>query len=166
MSNVNKRWDKWVFASLSKFFYDAAVLEDKEMFIEGQKQDTNKFPEWLEFRMEGPWFSELSKDCWHIEVVVDIGVNRSKDDTNFHGLSLLKGVTESLFESCIPVYKYPTEGIVDPESDSSLFVALSLQNMDTRTPLKAKVYGQPSPSTELEQATVEGIYTQTFSLTP
>ena len=166
MSKVNKRWDKWIYSSVSKFFFDAAALEGAFMHIEGQKRETSGKSEWLEFRLDGPWYNELSHNCWRVEVEINIGVNHTMDDSNFHGLSLLKGVAESLFENCIVVSKNATKDVADAESNGSRFIVLSLQNMDSANRLIATNFGNPKPSEDIEQATIEGRYMQTFSLTP
>jgi len=163
MSKVNKRWTKWILASVSKFFADASALENTFMYIEGQKRMTNDKQDWLEFRMDGPRFTNPSKGCWKVEVTVDIGVNHLRDDTQIHGMALLEGIAESLFDSCIPVYKYPTKDIIDPESDSSLFLNLAIQNNAIGTDLRTTFFGTPNPSTKIEQSTVEATYSQVFT---
>lgn len=155
MSDINKNWPRWFFASLSKHFY--ARRNNIPMFIEGQYRQQDEETKLLELRIDGPNFTEISKGFFRCFVEVNILVQASQRDEDFHTIHELVGIAAAAFTGGIQVFKYgPTS---NPENDGSLLVCLSRTD-DARGKDRVQIshFGKLDTSTPVLQATVEGHY--------
>lgn len=153
MTAINKNWPRWVFASVSKHIDDRK--DGLTLFIEGQHRDTEGLVDFLELRVDGPNFTEVSRGCFHFFVEVNILVQSAMDDSNFHRIHTDVGIAAAALTSSIPVFKYGT-GVDD---DQSLLGCLRLiQDKRGREKVQVSHFGQIDPVTKLMQATVEGHY--------
>ena len=152
---INPNWSRWIFASLSKHFYDAYTAAGVPLFIEGQHRDTRQLPDFFEMRVDGPDLHEISKDCYYFRVEVNILVQSVMNDTNYHRIHQNVGVAAAAFAKAIPVYRKGN----GPQDDQSFVGCLQLlQNKSSRDFLEINHFGQIDVSTKLIQATVEGHY--------
>jgi len=150
---IQQELPRWVFASVSKHFNAIATVAFP-MFVEGQPRDTKDLDQFFELRMDGPWFTELSKNYWRIYFEVNILVSTTINETNFHRIHSNVGVVAAKFTE-IQVFKYGT-GVND---DDSLFGCFKLlQDSRNREILKIFHFGQIDDTTKLTQASIEGHY--------
>src|SRR5258708_7438743 len=102
--SLNQNWPRWVFASLSKWFSDNS--QNTFFFTEGEDRDTADQTDYFEFRMNGPLCTELSKDFWKLEAVVNILVVSKRNITDIHMLHRDVGIAAAAFTKCIPIFRY------------------------------------------------------------
>ena len=124
------------------------------MFVEGAHRETESLTEFIEFRMDGPYFTETSKDYWHVYFEINIMLQTLLSETDLHAIHRLAGEVSAAFTE-IPIYKYG-EGVDDDDS----FIACAKLKQDKRKRERIQVnhFGQIEPETKLIQATVEGHY--------
>jgi len=149
----NSNWDRWIFASVSQHFEDRRGTVP--MYIEGMHRDTNELEEFIELRIDGPWFTEISKNCWYIYVEINVLCQAVKNNQDFHRMRKLAGLVSNIFERCIRVYRYGN----NPQDDQS--VVGSLQRIDDhrgKERIQISHFGQIEPKMKLEQSTVETHY--------
>jgi hypothetical protein len=152
MSQANKNWPRWLFASVSEHFENNKGA--LTLFIEGQHRKTRDLKDFAELRVDGPYLTEVCKGVWRIFIEVNVLVQSAMDDANFHRIHTNVGIIVAAFTS-IPVYKYGT-GVDD---DESLLGCLTIVS-DARGKERIQVshFGKIDAATPLEQATVEGHY--------
>ena len=148
---MNEHWPRWIFASISKHF--DANRGSLKLHIEGQYRDTRSEQDFIELRLNGPEFTELSKNYWRIRVRVNVLVQSVKNETNFHRIHTNVGIVVKAFDT-INIKKYG-DGVDD---DDSLLGCLKLVQEPGDEPVAVHHFGQVDPSTQLVQAAVEGLY--------
>jgi len=157
-SNINADWSRWIFASVSYHFDQRKGSLD--MFIEGQHRDTRTLKDFFELRVDGPYYTELSKNYWQLYIEVNALVQSTKDDHSYHRIWDNCGTVSAMFTD-IPVYKYGN-GILD---DQSYLGCLNLlQDTRGRERLQTSHFGQIEPKTPILQATIEGHYEMHLSV--
>lgn len=150
---VNKNWPRWIFASVSKHF--DAEKQGLHMFVEGEHRDTRDKLDFLEFRLDGPYITEVSKGYFRLYIEVNILVQSTKNQTNIHRIHENVGIAAAAFWNGIKVFKYGN-GVDD---DQSYLGCLQLVT-DARGKERIQIshFGQIEPKTRVLQATVEGHY--------
>ena len=157
---INKRWARWIKASVSKHFDDRR--EDLVLFIENQHRDTDEEKDFLELRMDGPRCEEVSKDCWKIRVEINILCQSVMDDKNYHVIDDLVGVAQAAMINNIPVFRH---GNRDANDDGTFLGCLILQqSAENRDFVEANRFGQIDIRTKLLQSVVEGHYVKDLQL--
>jgi len=153
--SANPNWPRWIFATISRHFTDAAQLAGLPLFIEGQHRATRDFKDFFELRLDGPLMREISKDCWLLQIEVNILVQSIMDEKNYHRLHQNVGTLTAAFEKSINVWRYGN----NPQDDKSFVGCLQLlQDSEHRDYLEVNHFGQIDIKTKLIQATVEGHY--------
>jgi len=155
MSEINKNWPRWVFASISKHF--DGKRQGLPLFIEGQHRDTRSLKDFIELRMDGPQFTEISRKYWRLYFEINILVQSTIDDNNYHRIHQNVGIVAAAF-SDIVLFKYGD----GPDDDQELWACAHLmQDTRKRQHLDIFHFGQIDKQCKLLQATVEGHY-ETF----
>lgn len=155
MTTINKNWPRWIFASVSKHFDDRR--QGLPMFIEGQHRDTRSLKDFIELRMDGPQFTEVSHNYWRLYFEVNILVQSTMDEHSYHRIHTNVGIVAAAF-SDIGLMRYGT----GPSDDQEQWgCAGLLQDTRKRQHLDIFHFGQIDKQTKLMQATVEGHY-ETF----
>lgn len=153
----NPNWPRWLFASTSKHFNDRRG--DVSFYIEGQERNVPAPKDLFEFRMDGPYETELNKNYWRLYIEISILIQSTKDDSDYHRIHRHCGTVASAFTT-IPVYKYG-DGVDD---DQSLLGCLTLiQDVGKRERIQINHFGQIDASTPLLQSSVEGHYEMTLT---
>lgn len=153
-------WPRWLFASVSKHFLDRRG--DLAFYIEGQERTVPAPSELLEFRMDGPYETEINKNYWKLFIEVSILIQSTKDGADFHKIHRHCGQVAAAFTS-IPVYKYG-DGVDD---DQSMFGCLTLvQDIGKRERIQINHFGQIAPDVQLMQSSVEGHFEMFLDITP
>lgn len=144
---------RWILASASKYFSDVAIANNLHYFVEGTTRETEEYQKSIEFRMDGPDFTRLSKDYYRIDVNINILWSYNQDDEDFHETERIKGILiDAMTDLC--VYKYGD----GPNDDNSLIGTLQLKQA-----VKANNFGLIQQNTRLIQGTVEGSYSMFYS---
>jgi len=152
MSTINQNWPRWVFASISKHFDDNR--KGLPLFIEGQHRDTRTLKDFIELRLDGPQFTEVSHKCWRIYFEVNILVQSTMDESNYHRIHQNVGIVAAAF-SDIGLLRYGT----GPGNDQEIWACARLiQDTRKRQHLDIFHFGQIDKKAPLMQATVEGHY--------
>lgn len=150
----DKNWDRWIFASISKEFNDNR--QTIPLFVEGQhRDDTQDKATLFELRIDGPNYTEVSKDCWRIDIEVNILVQAAMDNEDFHTIRKLCGIASAMFINNLPIFKFG-DGVDD--DDSLLSCMKLLQDVKGRERIQTSHFGQIDPSVKVQQSTVEGHY--------
>jgi hypothetical protein len=158
----NPNWPRWIFATASRHFLDAATAAGIPLFIEGQHRATRKEKDFFELRMDGPNLREVSKDCWILNIEFNILIQSTMSDTDYHRIHQNVGIAAAAFEPSISVFKLG-KGIQD---DQSFVGCLQLlQNAATRDYVEINHFGQIDVKTKLMQASVEGHYKMVLDTT-
>lgn len=154
-------WDRWVFASICQHFDDRRGT--LPMYVEGTHRDTRELEDFFELRVDGPWYSEISKNYWWVFIEINVLIQSAKNNTDFHRIRKMTGIISQILERCIKVYKYGNE----PYDDSSLLGVLERQD-DRRGKNADRIqinhFGQIEPKLKLEQSTVEAHYVMKLSV--
>lgn len=153
--SANLNWPRWVFASVSKHFYDRR--QGLIMFIEGQHRNTRNDKDFIELRMDGPQYTEISKDYWRIYGEVNILVTSAMDNVNYHRIHENVGIVATAF-TMIPLFKYGA-GAQDDQTQWACWNLL--QDTGKRQRVDIFHFGQVDVKSEVIQASVEGHY-ETF----
>jgi hypothetical protein len=145
---------RWIFASLSLNFNQAAIDANIPMFIEGQDRETADLQQYYEFRMNGPRFIEVNKNFWHADVEIDILCIQKRTEKNNHLIYDLCGI---MFAACIPsipVYKFGN----GPDDNSTVQVGcINLtKHLDDR--ILVTHLGQLGPDLVELQSSIEAYY--------
>ncbi len=153
MSNPNKNWPRWIFASVSKHFYDNR--DGIAIYVEGQHRDTKDNKDFFEIRVDGPYFTEYSKGYWRCYTEVNILVQSAMDNVNFHRIHTNVGIVAAAFTNAIPVYKY---GSGDDDDDTLLGCMQLVSDYRGKERIQINHFGIIDKNVNLMQASVEGHY--------
>jgi len=117
-------------------------------------RETRVLKDFIEFRQDGPYLTEVCKGVWRVFIEVNILVQSAMDDKNFHRIHTNVGIVAAAFTS-IPVYKYGNNA----QDDQSLLGCLQLVS-DARGKERIQIshFGRIDVGTPLHQSTVEGHY--------
>jgi hypothetical protein len=151
-TQVNPSWARWCFASVSEHF--TKNVQTLPLFIEGQQRDTRGEKDFLELRMDGPQFTELSKGYWRIYGEVNILVSSVMDVTNYHRIHQSVGIVAAAFTDIV-IFKYGNY----PGDDNTVFGCWKLiQDKAKRQRVDIFHFGRVDVKSQIVQATVEGHY--------
>lgn len=157
---MDKKWARWIYASVTKFFDDEI---DIDVFVEGMDRETKDLKDFAELRIDGPWFNELSADYWKIYIEVNILIQSVMGDKNLHRFYDSIGDVNAAFQNCISVYKTPD---INGENGDGSFLGcfkLAIDRYD-RENIKTSNFGQVDKNVRLQQATVEAHYEMFLSV--
>jgi len=146
---LSPNMDRWVFASVSKHFDD--LKGSITLYIEGMHRDTRKLEEFIELRVDGPTYTEISKKYWKLYIEINVLLQCAKNNQNFHRMRQLSGNVMEMFKPCITVYRYG-------DDDSLVGTFVRMDQEANRNNMQVSHFGQVDPVNQLEQATVESHY--------
>ena len=148
---MSEHWPRWINASINQHF-DSNITGVK-LFIEGQHRDTRTDEEFFELRVNGPYLTEVSKDYWFVEVMVNTLVQATMNN-DLYRIQRLTGTLVPVYIS-IPMFRLGDGA----EDDGLQFGCLKLvQDVGNRRRIKVDYFGQIRPETKLQQATVDADY--------
>lgn len=152
---INPNWARWILAGVSDHF-DTAV--DLFLFVEGQERDTKDKKSFMELRLDGPWYNEVSKDYWKIYVEVNILIQTAMRVKDFHLHHTNIGLVGAGFTD-ISIFRCGN----GPDDDDSFLGCLKLiQDERKRERVVTSNFGQIETHAKIQQATVEGHYNMTL----
>ena len=147
---INQNWTRWIIASIQNYFN--VNRQGITLFVEGTPRDTREEKDFMELRIDGPHYTELSKDYWLLKLDVNILFQSTQDEHDFHRIHKNMGKILTIFTD-IPIYKYG-DGVDD---DDSLLGCLQLiQDAQGREPILAPLLGQIKPEVPIMQGMIEG----------
>lgn len=110
MSNqFDKNLDRWIIASVTKYFRDICNTEDVEFMTEDQVRDTGSLSSWVELRINGPSFKEWSKDTYTINLEADLLISVRETESDIYAVHRIAGLIESSCDN-IPVFEMGDSG--------------------------------------------------------
>jgi hypothetical protein len=105
--------------------------------------------------MDGPYYTEESKDFWRLYIELSVLTQSVMTDTSYHTIHRMVGDVAAAFTDTIPVYKYGTS----TDDTQTLVGCLELiQDIRNRERIQTNHFGQIDPAIPLLQATVEAHY--------
>lgn len=148
---INKNWLRWIHVSIHKHFSDAMQVESIPLFIEGQHRDTRDPQVFVELRINGPVFTEVSRNLYKVTVDVNLLLQYKMDDFDAHGMlrsegNVLQYVTD------FAIYRFG-DGVDD---DGSLLGCLTL--MPFPDGIHVFQIGQIDKDLKLLQASIDASY--------
>ena len=143
---------RWLKASVAKHFDDRTSSSIKT-YIEGEKRDTNKFPNWIEVRMDGPFVVEQVSGIYKVNVDINILIGTIRDERHLYQPETNTGLVAAAFSNSISIYKFGDQNV-----DDRSFVDCIYLKQGTRDPLANYNIGESRPAEDLNQFQVEGHY--------
>lgn len=148
---VDQNYIRWIKQSFVKHLKDS--LPGYPLFIEGEHRDLRSNPEyWAEFRFDGPYFFEQSKNYYKIHVEINILVATILTNDMYNQERQCGIIVEAM---SVPVCIFKL-GVSDVDDQSKLFM-MEL-NEANRSGLKVSNYGQVDKTMKMFQSTIEGHY--------
>lgn len=142
---------RWIYASACKHITERA--NSRITFYEGLDKDSTP-QTGAEFRMDGPRDTALSQGYWEIWIAINIYVQVSMRDTDFHEKYRVIGDLMAALDTTIPVMMLGTDPGDNPTQQIGCFTVIH----DKFNRIQANYFGQVSGTDRLEQMTVEARY--------
>ena len=98
------KWSKWIKVSVVKHFDAMATANGVHFYIAGTGNDNAEYDRFIEFRLDGPIITQLSKGYFRLMVGVNI-LYSTDIETNYLDDVVLAGLIQEAFSE-ICVYKY------------------------------------------------------------
>lgn len=153
MSDINKNWARWIFASISKHIDDRKGTLD--LYIEGQYRQNRVKKDNIELRMDGPYITEINKNYFDVYVEINILVSSYMDNTNYHRIHEDVGIVANILSSPVGLYKYGNSLVDTGEQFGCLTL---IQDTQSRDRVQINHFGIINPQDNLMQASVEAHY--------
>lgn len=151
--------ERWIFASACKAFDDRK--QGAILFFEETNKDDSKIgqDDFAEFRLDGPYFRNPSKDYWIIDCEINIFVTSRMNHKDFHRSRRTLGI----FRTAMTDWEVLRLGD-GPDDDQSLVGCMRLTPIVSGDrELRVSNFGQIDTKTRLVQACVEGHYRMELS---
>lgn len=152
---INPNWDRWIVASLSKFFESKKGSYAFYLDGQGKKEPVDCF----ELRLIGPSWLEVSRTKNLGTIIVNILIKCIKNSSDFHKIYRMSGLIQSGFGNCIPIKKY---GDSDGDDSNTIIGYLELKRQGDKD-IVVEDFGQVAIDIPLLQTTVEGLYQTTLT---
>lgn len=148
----NENWPRWLVASVNKHF---SQLEDEDIkvFYEGQVRQTADWDDFVEVRVDGPYWRQTTRNNYIVRIEVNILIQHSISPAkNLYTITTINGKVGRCM-STIPVYKLGSE----TGDDGTQIGCLELvSNPASRDWTRHNEFGQIETKTSLRQESVEG----------
>lgn len=146
---MNPDWMRWIISSINKYFSDA-ISPSLYLYISGTDRRTESLKDYAELRRDGPSCTELSKNYWQIDVVIDILVVNKMNVGDLYAFERNIGLVQSAFTTDFPVYMYGNS----PDEMLGCFVLRPQPD----EPIRTSYFDQIQNDLRLRQASVEACY--------
>jgi hypothetical protein len=157
MPSYNQNYERWCKIALIEHFKSGVGEEPEQggthFFVEGFERDTNGLADYVEFRLDGPYIRESTKNSFRLYFELNILVVVQEENENAYRINELTGLVSSLFLDCVNVER---KGIGE-EDDGSLLGCLCLVK-GRNEKVQVSHFGRINPSIGMVQASVEGHY--------
>ena len=150
---LSQHLPRWIISSVSQHF--EGRRQGIFMFIEGQLRDTSDLKDFFELRVDGPYYTELSKGFWRVYIEINVLIQSAQDKEDRFRIYKTAGVVAAAFEQVISIFKYGDE----VGDDNSLVGCMKLLgDKEARERIQISHFGQVGPETGISQSTVEAHY--------
>ena len=143
---------RWCFASIADHFATLKTSNFK-MYVEGDHRDTNTVPEWFELRIDGPYFREVSRNYWYVDVEINTLVETTLNENDAYRYLKNIGKVMPAFTDVIKVFRFGNEA-----TDDDSFVGCLMLKQEFREKIVVSHFGLTSPDTKVRQSQIEAHY--------
>lgn len=161
---ANPNWARWVFASVATHLKQVAIDNDLPVYVEHSDDRTpafNNATDRAEIRITGPYVREESKDCFKLQVAVNVLLN-SRYDTGKNAYSVLKyaGDFQAALSDVIPVWNYGNEPGDYQEDDpqTQVFIGCLLPKNGKNDSVRVDHFGQLEETSRIKQTLVDASF--------
>jgi len=148
---IHAEWVRWCYTSINKYFDDRK--ESYDLYIEGDRRTLQEETEFAELRIDGPVIHIPQKDCYILEVQINILCATHVDPRQHYRTQEMVGVFARAFRNNIPVYKYGD----GPLDDDSLIGCFKMMQGSGES-LDINYFGVIASNTKIVQTSIEGHY--------
>lgn len=150
---MNPNWARWIFASTTTVF--EAGRGTLKFYVEGtDMSDRRNQEDYAEFRMNGPFFKEVSRDYWQVDFEINVLVSAVKGK-DFHKIHKHVGTVAGMFVGSLPIRCLGSE----PDDDPKTILECAVLDTEGRDGgIFIQHFGQFDPTLPIVQATVQGTY--------
>lgn len=155
---IPTQWDRWIYSSVVKHFN--ARRAGIHMFVEGFDRDTAGKIEFLDLRIDGPFYDETSNGEFTVKCEINV-LCTVVETANAYRVHEVTGIIAAAFTNCIALLK-----LGDPVRDAAntgLEFGTLKQQVDKKEKIIKSFFGKIRPDTEIIQASVEGHYRTSLS---
>lgn len=160
---ANPHWARWVFASVATYLKGIADSQQLPVLVEGLDDRTTAFmeaPDRCEVRISGPFTREVSRNYFHVEVLVNVlFTSVYEEQKNQYAIIQKMGVFHEAMDGAIAVRKYGNEA-GDNENEAIGCLSPATGRSDA---IKVIHFGQIDPATRLKQGMVDARYVMEIS---
>ena len=150
----NENWPRWFSASVNKHF-STLTVEGIPVFYEGQVRQTADDDDFIEVRMDGPYWRETTKNQFTLQIEVNVLIQHAiSPKKNLYRPRTIDGKVGA-YMSDISVYKLGDE---DGDDATKVGCLRLISNPASRDWTKHNEFGQIETKTPLRQLTVEAHY--------
>lgn len=144
----NENWIRWIKASIARHFKPC----NTNFFVEGFQRNTDKLPEWVELRLDGPSCRQLSKNTWQFDVTINllIVVNGGQ---NAYRMEEIQGEVSKPFTDCLEIFR-----LGEKEPDDQTQLGCMILQTAGRDKIDVTNYGKLKPDISQSQSSIEGHY--------
>lgn len=121
--------------------------QDTQMYAEGEIIDMAKAQEWVEVRLTGPRYKQLSNNVEHYELDVNLMISVKLDQKNLYRPQELSGYFASKLQAAIPVF-----------NDSNQPIGCLTLRDDVNPAIDVIQWGVIDATTNVFQITIDGFY--------
>ena len=156
----NPDWGRWIFTSAVTHFNSRRV--ELPLFVEGSdKTGRRRDTDYAEFRLNGPFYKELSKDYWYITIDINVLVITLTDPKDAFKCERNIGKVCRMFDDKFSVFK-----LGDEPQDTKQFLECAIMEMEGLTGgIQTFHYGKVDPTVAVVEASVEATYKLYLSVT-
>ena len=158
MNIPNPHWPRWIFASAADYFKQTAAGINLPILIEGideREADKIRANDHVEFRINGPAVTELSRGYFRLDVDVNLLLTSMMGGQTHNAYDIVRqaGVFLQAAAGPISVLKWGD----GPEDDETLLGCLTLRT-GKRDAVRVIHFGQISRDDRLRQSAVDARY--------
>lgn len=170
---INANWARWIFASATYQFVQSGYfiewheyLKDIEtynsndiipVYITGQEFAPKDVQHYVELRIDGPDFTEVSKGDYRAKIEVNVLVTTTKSDSDFHAIHRYTGRVQSVLAEGFTIYRFG-DGAEDDNSPLACMDTIMWASGEGGNRVETKHFGQIYPDIPLIQASVNVRY--------
>lgn len=143
---MNENWIRWIFSSISNHFSENKGTLN--LFIEGNDRLQDQ-KEGAELSINGPYFRNISKKSWMLDIEIIILINTMLNDQDIYKVKRQQGLFSKLYTPIINVYKY---------GDNDEYLGCLILKTDGQDDIIVENLGQISPDIRIVQSAISATY--------
>lgn len=127
MTDERSRWCKWIWASTANAMSTITTSLGIPLLVEGidTRQPENIRASHAELRLNGPFYYEVSKDCYQLQMPINVLLidYMTGDETDAYRIQKWAGIFQSVMDKPIAIYRFGQ----DTEDDGSFLECLRVK---------------------------------------